>query len=185
MAGGFYPPICKSTRRFGWLANTLHSTTNTVSVVDARPAPDVLGVPNATGTERASSSRARGSTSRRGQWRQTLLALKSSRVETLRSIFMNKGHSRRAAEVMTRYLRESSWIVYEGHWKRFVTHCQNKGLNVFNVRSRLFSSWTCLIMVFNQAPLSHTGRPLLQCYLIGSMTRQATHISPFYFAASE
>ena len=111
-----------------------HSTMNTVSVVDARPAPDVSGGPNATGTGRASSSRARGSTSRRGQRRQTLMALKSSRVETLRAIFMNKGHSRRAAEVMTRYLRESSRIVYEGDWKRFVTHCQNKGLNVFNVR---------------------------------------------------
>ena len=58
-------PVCHS-----------HSTT----FVDARPAPDVLGVPNSTGTGRASSSRARGSASRWGQQNQTLLALKSSRV---------------------------------------------------------------------------------------------------------
>ena len=125
-----------------------HSTTNTVSVVDVRPAPDVSGVPNATGTGRASYSRARGSTSRRGQQNQTLPALKSSRLETLRAILMNKGHSRRAAEVMTQYLRESSQIVYEGHWKRFVTYCQNKGLNIFNVRSRHFSSY-CLDLFDN------------------------------------
>ena len=125
-----------------------HSTTNAVSVVDARPAPDVSGVPNATGTGRASSLRARGSTSRQGQRNQTLPALKSSCVETLRAIFMNKGHSRRAAEVMTQYLRESSPIVYEGHWKCFVTYCRNKGLNVFNVRSRHFSSY-CLDLFDN------------------------------------
>ena len=44
---------------------------------------------------------------------------------------------------MTQYLWESSRIVYEGHWKPFVTYCRNKGLNVFNVRSRHFNSY-CL-----------------------------------------
>ena len=136
-------PVCHS-----------HSTTDAVSVMDARPAPDVLGVPNSTGTGRASSSRARGSASRRGQRNQTLPALKSSCVETLRAIFMNKGHSRGTAEVMTQYLRESSRIVYEGRWKRFVTYFQKKGLNVFNVRSRHFSS--CCLDLFDNGFLPGT-----------------------------
>ena len=61
---------------------------------------------------------------------------------------MHKGHSRRSAEVMTQHLRESSRIVYEGHWKHFVTYCRNKGQNVFNVRWRHFSSY-CLDLFDN------------------------------------
>ena len=79
---------------------------------------------------------------------ETLPALKSSHVEALRAIFINKGHSRHIAKMMTQLLRESSLRTYNGHWKRFVAYCENKGLNVFNVRLRHFSKY-CLDLFDN------------------------------------
>ena len=53
----------------------------------------------------------------RGRDRDSSLpAIKSSRVETLRAILRAKGHSREAANMMSKCLRESSQQVYESHW---------------------------------------------------------------------
>ena len=56
----------------------------------------------------------------------SLPAVKSSRVESLRAILRAKGHSREAANMMSRCLRESSQQVYESHWSRFVAFCRTK-----------------------------------------------------------
>ena len=61
----------------------------------------------------------------------SLPAVKSSRVETLRAILRAKGHSRKAANMMSRCLRESSQQVYESHWSRFVAFCRTKRWHVF------------------------------------------------------
>ena len=68
-------------------------------------------------------------------------AVKSSRVETLRAILRAKGHSREAANMMSRCLRESSQQVYESHWSRFVVFCRTKRWHVFRVRSHQFSTY--------------------------------------------
>ena len=57
-------------------------------------------------------------------WDSSLPAVKSSRVETFRAILRAKGHSREAANMMSRCLRESSQQVYESHWSRFVAYCR-------------------------------------------------------------
>ena len=57
-------------------------------------------------------------------WDSSLPAVKSSRVETFRAILRAKGHSREAANMMSRCLRESSQQVYESHWSRFVAFCR-------------------------------------------------------------
>ena len=71
----------------------------------------------------------------------SLPAVKSTRVETLRAILMAKGHSREAAEMMSRSLRESSLHVYESHWAKFVSFCRSKRWHVFRVRSHHFSTY--------------------------------------------
>ena len=50
----------------------------------------------------------------------------SDRVETLQAILRAKGHSREAANMMSRCHRESSQQVYESHWSRFVAFCRTK-----------------------------------------------------------
>ena len=78
----------------------------------------------------------------RGRDRNSSLpAVKSSRVETLRAILRAKGHSREAANMMSRCLRESSQQVYESHWSRFVAFCRTKRWQVFQVRSHHFSTY--------------------------------------------
>ena len=52
-----------------------------------------------------------------------------------------KGHSREAANMMSRCLRESSQQVYESHWSRFVAFCRMKRWHVFRVRSHHFSTY--------------------------------------------
>ena len=52
-----------------------------------------------------------------------------------------KGHSREAAQMMSRSLRESSLHVYESHWARFVSCCRSKRWHVFRVRSHHFSTY--------------------------------------------
>ena len=63
---------------------------------------------------------------RQGYRDSSLPAVKSSHVETLRAILVAKGHSREAAHMMSRSLRESSLHVYESHWARFVSFCRSK-----------------------------------------------------------
>ena len=78
----------------------------------------------------------------RGRDRNSSLpAVKSSCVETLRAILRAKGHSREAANMMSRCLRESSQQVYESHWSRFVAFCRTKRWQVFQVRSHHFSTY--------------------------------------------
>ena len=78
---------------------------------------------------------------RRGDRDSSLPTVKSSRVETLRAILRAKGHSREAANIMSRCLRESSQHVYESHWSRFVAFCRTKRWHVFRVRSHHFSTY--------------------------------------------
>ena len=78
---------------------------------------------------------------RRRDRHSSLPTVKSSRVETLRAILRAKGHSREAANMMSRCLRESSQQVYESHWSRFVAFCRTKRWHVFRVRSHHFSTY--------------------------------------------
>ena len=71
----------------------------------------------------------------------SLPAVKSTRVETLRAILRAKGHSREAANMMSRCLRESSLQVYESHWSRFVAFCRSQRWHMFRVRSHHFSTY--------------------------------------------
>ena len=71
----------------------------------------------------------------------SLPAIKSTRVETLRAILRAKGHSREAAHMMSRSLRDSSLQMYESHWARFVLFCRSKRSHVFRVRSHHFSTY--------------------------------------------
>ena len=70
----------------------------------------------------------------------TLRAILSG-PETLRAILRAKGHSREAANMMSRCLRESSQQVYESHWSRFVAFCRTKRWQVFQIRSHHFSTY--------------------------------------------
>ena len=102
----------------------------------------VSGV-DGSGTGRSNPAVHRGSRSadsrrfdrRRGDGNSSLPAIKSTRVETLRAILRAKDHSREAAHMMSRSLRESSLQVYESHWARFVAFCRSKRWHMFRVRS--------------------------------------------------
>ena len=78
---------------------------------------------------------------RRGDRDSSLPAVKSTHVETLRAILRAKGHSREAANMMSRCLREFSLQVYESHWSRLVVFCRTKRWHVFWVRSHHFSTY--------------------------------------------
>ena len=78
---------------------------------------------------------------RRGDRDSSLSTVKSTRVETLRAILRAKGHSREAANMMSRCLREFSRQVYESHWSRFVAFCRTERWHVFRVRSHQFSTY--------------------------------------------
>ena len=84
----------------------------------------------------------------------SLPAIKSTRVETLRAILRAKGHSREAARMMSRSLRESSLQVYESHWARFVSFCRSKRWHVYRVRSHHFSTY--MIHLFRDGLLPST-----------------------------
>ena len=49
---------------------------------------------------------------------------------------------------MSSTLRQSSVVLYEAHWARFVAWCRSKNLSVFNVRSRHFSRY--LISLYDE-----------------------------------
>ena len=74
---------------------------------------------------------------RRGDRDSSLPTVKSSCMETL---LRAKGHSREAANMMSRCLRESSQV-YESHWSRYVAFCRTKRWHVFRVRSHHFSTY--------------------------------------------
>ena len=78
---------------------------------------------------------------RRADQDSSLLAAKSTRVETLWAVLRAKGHSRKAATMMSRSLRDSSIQVYESHWARSVAFCRSKRWHVFRVRSHHFSTY--------------------------------------------
>ena len=78
---------------------------------------------------------------RRGDRDSSLPTVKSTRVETLWAILRAKCHSREAANMMSRCLRESSQQVYESHWSRIVAFCWTKRRHVFRVRSHHFSTY--------------------------------------------
>ena len=78
---------------------------------------------------------------RRGDRDSSLPTVKSTRVETPRAIMRAKGHSKEAANMMSRCLLESSQQVYESHWSRFVAFCRMKRWHVFRVRSHHFSAY--------------------------------------------
>ena len=79
-------------------------------------------------------------TDRWGDRDLSLPAIKSTHVETLWAILMTKDHSREAAHMMSRALRDS-FQVYESHWARFVSFCRSKCWHVFRVRSHHFSTY--------------------------------------------
>ena len=77
----------------------------------------------------------------RGDGNSSLAAVKSTCVETLRAVLRAKGHSKEAAHMMSRSLRESSSQAYESHWARFVAFCRSQRWHVFQVRSHHFSTY--------------------------------------------
>ena len=91
---------------------------------------------------------------RRGDRESSLPTVKSTRVETLWVILRAKGHSREAANMMSRCLRESSQQVYESHWSRFVAFCRTKRWHVFRVRSHHFSTY--MMHIFRDGLLPST-----------------------------
>ena len=80
--------------------------------------------------------------------------VKSTRVETLWAIQWVKGHSREAANMMSKCPRESSLQVYESHWSRFVAFCRMKRWHMFRVRSHHFSTYMMHLFRDGQLPLT-------------------------------
>ena len=80
---------------------------------------------------------------------------------------MTEGHSREAAHMMSRALRDSSLQVYESHWARFVSFCRSKRWHVFRVRSHHFS--TCMMHLFRDGLLPSTI--ISHCTSVASVQR--------------
>ena len=97
--------------------------------------------PDSAVRKRSRPADTRGVHGRRRDRDSSLPAVKSTCVETLRAILRAKGHSREAANMMSRCLRESSQQVYESHWSRFVAFCRTQRWHVFQVRSHHFSTY--------------------------------------------
>ena len=117
----------------------LNSSTPDVSIMDAGAIRAVSLSSNTTG--RASTSYWRSSAAKRSRRDKTLPTLKSTRLATLKGLFVKLGYSRRVAERMSTNLRPSSIGCYESHWSKFVEYCRRKHLNVFEVDSRIFSKY--------------------------------------------
>ena len=133
------PAVLNKIRRSHNLSVILNSSTPDVSIMDARAIRAVSLSSNTTG--RASTSYSRSSAAKRSRWDKTLPTLKSTRLATLKGLFVKLGYSRRVAECMSTNLRPSSIGCYESHWSRFVEYCRRKHLNVFEVDSRIFSKY--------------------------------------------
>ena len=108
---------------------------------------------------------------RQGDRDSSLPAVKSTCVETLRAILRAKGHSREAANMMSRCLRESSLQVYESHWSRFVAFCRTKRWLVFWVRSHHFSTY--MMHLFRDG--------LLPSPIISHLTSVASVLRPWVY----
>ena len=104
---------------------------------------------------RSAPSHPRRHSARRRNRNMSLPAVKSTRVETLRAILRAKGHSREAADMMSISLRQSWLQLYESHWGRFVHFCRTKRWEVFNVRSRHFSTYLRRIASIDHYFTSH------------------------------
>ena len=104
--------------------------------------------------QRSAAANSRRRTDQRGDRDSSLPAVKSTWVETLQAILMTKGHSREAAHMMSRALRDSSLQVYESHWTRFVSFCRSKCWLVFRVRSHHHSTY--MMHLFRDGLLSLT-----------------------------
>ena len=129
------PAVLNKIRR----SHNLNSSMPDVSIMDARAIRAVSLSSNTTG--RASTSYSRSSAAKRSRRDKTLPTLKSTRLATLKGLFVKLGYSRRVAECMSTNLRPSSIGCYESHWSRFVEYCRRKHLNVFEVDSRIFSKY--------------------------------------------
>ena len=111
----------------------------------------------------------------------SLPAVKSTCVETLWAILLAKGHSREAADMMSRSLRQLSLQVYELHQGRFMHFCWTKRWQVFNVRSDHFSTYriSCIYSETDcfHRPSSHIARQWRLCCVTGSTILQRIHTS--------
>ena len=108
----------------------------------------------------------------RGDRDSSLPAIKSTHVETLRAILRAKGHSREAAHMMSRFLRDSSLQVYESHWARFLCPSVGRKEGTCFESEAIISVliWcTCSETDFSQRRLFHIARRWLLCYVIGFM----------------
>ena len=130
----------------------LNSSTPDVSIMDAGAIRAVSLSSNTTG--RASTSYSRSSAAKRSRRDKTSPTLKSTRLATLKGLFVKLGYSRRVAERMSTNLRPSSIGCYESHWSRFVEYCRRKHLNVFEVDSRIFSKYLLLLFENERYALS-------------------------------
>ena len=117
----------------------LNSSTSDVSIIDACAIRAVSLSSNT--TRRASTSYSRSSAAMRSRRDKTLPTLKSTRLATLKGLFVKLGYSRRVAECMSTNLRPSSIGCYESHWSRLLEYCRRKHLKVFEVDSRIFSKY--------------------------------------------
>ena len=113
-------------------------SSHNVSIIDARATRAVSVSSHSTG--RPSTSHA-SSVAQRSRRDQTLPSFKSTRLATLKGLFVKLGYSRRVADQMSTNLRPSSIGCYESHWSRFVEYCRRKHLNVFEVDSRHLSKY--------------------------------------------
>ena len=104
----------------------LNSSTPDVSIMDAGAIRAVSLSSNTTG--RASTSYSRSSAAKRSHRDKTLPTLKSTRLATLKGLFVELGYSQRVAECMSTNLRPSSIGCYESHWSRFAEYCRRKHL---------------------------------------------------------
>ena len=128
---------CSVTRSEG----DFDRSTATGSVVVPRVDESIPGRSDPAVRRRSRPADTRRLDGRRGDRNSSLPTVKSTRVETLRAILRAKGHSREAANMMSRCLRESSQQVYESHWSRFVAFRRTKRWHVFRVRSHHFSTY--------------------------------------------
>ena len=145
-----WPPVCVPAIQDGPLSSAEDcSITRRQGDSDRSTATGsfmVSGV-DGSGTGRSNPAVRRGSRSAdsrhfdRGDRDSSLQAIKSTRMETLRAVLRAKGHSREAAHMMSRALRDSSNQVYESHWARLVSFCRSKRWHVFRVRSHHFRTY--------------------------------------------
>ena len=119
----------------------------------------------------------------RGGDRDTsLLAIKSTHVETLLAILRAKGrHSREAAHMVSRSLRDSSPQVYESHWARSCPTVGRKDGTCFESEAIISALIWCICSEtdFSNQWLFHITCMWLLCYFIGFTIRQPIRTSSY------